>query len=121
MKWKATRAMLKMLCDVITKLYSGDELQKVAKADSLAEAAGAAKGLIPRIGVLIQQSDEILQHLATHSTELTSEEFDNLDIATASEVIAQAFAVNFDAELKNSWGSVVGTVQALTAPKSKTS
>jgi hypothetical protein len=121
MKWKAARAMLKMLSDVVTKLYAGDGLQSVVEADSLAKAAGAAQGFIPRLGVIVQQSDEILQHLATQSTDLTSEDFDALDIATASEVIAQAFAINFDTELKNSWGNVVGVVQALMLPKAKTS
>jgi len=120
MKWKGARAMLKMLSDVVTKLYAGDGLQSVVDADSLAKAAGAAQGFLPRLGVIVQQSDEILQHLATQSTDLTSEDFDALDIATASEVIAQAFAINFDAELKNSWGNVVGVVQALMLPKAKT-
>ncbi len=66
MRWKATRAMLKMLGDSVAKLYSseGASLQEVAAAETLAAAAGAAQGFLPRIAALMQQSDEMLMHLA---------------------------------------------------------
>jgi len=121
MRWKAARAMLRMLGEVVVKLYSGGNLKQVADAQSLGDAAGAAQGFIPQVATIIAQSDELAMHLATQSTDLTSEEFDELDIATASEVIAQAFAVNFDIELKNSWASVIAAVKGLTLAKTKTS
>ena len=112
--------MLKMLGAVVTGLYAGEGIKTIVDAGTLSEAAGAAQSFIPRLSDIITQSDEMLMYLATNSTSMSVEDFDALDIAVASEVINQAFAINFDTELKNSWGGVVGTVQALMTAKATT-
>jgi hypothetical protein len=73
--------------------------------------------LIDKAAEIIAGADELITLLCTQSTDLSLDEFDNLDSLAASAVLDAALAVNFDDEIKNSWAGIGAKIAALMPAK----
>jgi hypothetical protein len=104
LRWRAMRDFLRVLAKVVTAVYP-----------STPPAPGSSWGaaLFSKIPELVAGSDELVTILCTGSTNLTAEEFADLDGLVACEVIRASLAVNCDEEIKNSLAGIVGAVSGL--------
>lgn len=102
MSWKSMRNFLRQLGAIIAKVYVG------ASAD---QTAGAL--IFSKLPEIIAGSDELVVTLCTGSTNLTLDQFNDLDALTATKVLAESIAINCDDEIKNSWAGIAASVAGL--------
>jgi hypothetical protein len=107
LNYKAARPFLKQLAAVAGALY------KDVTPD--ASPRGFVFAKLPEI---VASSDELITALCVGSTNLTAEDFGNLDTISALELLKTAMAVNFDEAFitaaKNFVTSVSATFSVLT-------
>lgn len=109
MKWKDARELLKLVSKNINELLAMAGSGKTPES----EAAISMQAIIDNLPKLIANCEELAEFVALHSTRLRKEEFDNLDLVEASEVLAAAIELNLGDELKNCWTGIANTLGGL--------
>jgi hypothetical protein len=122
MRWKAARQFLGELARCVADICGDGKGAKLLSAAGSDEAQFFAElqGILDRLSELVQESDSLMMLLATESTDMTAEQIDDLDVLSASEILKAAFEVNMDADLKNCWTGMLGSLRAFM-PAKKTS
>ena len=122
------RMAWKPACEFIKKL--GAHLGGIAGeflAASRAQAPGTiapdfVAAIVPKLSELVANSEELASHLIEHSTGMTREQVDALDLGDALEIINLALELNTGDDLKNSCAGIGAKLAALmpAAMKMKT-
>lgn len=126
MRWKAARAVMKAIGRAAAELKQNDQFGKdlaaamsQSEGDLLAFGASCGSVVLSAAPVIINSSDSVVELLVTSTTDLDAAAFDDLDMHVAAEVISAAVELNFDEELKNSFGGLRRAAEALM-PKAPT-
>jgi hypothetical protein len=95
-------------------------LSKHAKDLAPALAAGDPSAFVEHAVGLVLAIDELSTHLILHSTDLKTDEADNLDYIAALEVLRAALELNLGEELKKSLLGIRAALGALFPSQNKT-
>lgn len=121
MRWKAAAQFLKLFAAAFKLLYADKKLDGVSfNAEGMKIGADKTQGFVEIVESLAQSVDEIATHLAFSSTDLSREDFEQLDYVTGLDVLAAAISINFDAELKKSLAGIGSAAKALIPAAEKT-
>lgn len=102
MYWKAAKDFLKLIAKHLSGL--GADLANV----------------LPRLPEIIGSVDELSTFLVVHSTDLSAEALDKLDLAQAAAVIEAAIELNCGDELKNSCAGIAAALAGLVPAAAQT-
>jgi hypothetical protein len=111
MTWKAQRAFLRKLADVVTDILRVKKGEREVKLQDL---------FLGNLASLVASSDELISILCLGSTGMKLEEFDALESTVALEVLKVAMELNFDDETKNSFAGIRESLAALMPAEPKT-
>lgn len=122
MRWKAAAQFLRKFAAAYKLIYADKKLDAVKfSADGMSIGADATKGFLTIITELVDTAEDLAAHLASSSTDLSREEFDQLDMLAGFDVLAAAISLNFDDELKKSLAGIGTAAKALIPAPEKTS
>jgi hypothetical protein len=104
MRWRSMRDFLRALAKVVATVYP---------SQSSAPALPVGMALFAKLPELVAGSDELVTLLCTGSTDLSLEDFANLDSLSACQVLAESIKLNCDDELKNCLAGIAESVAGL--------
>lgn len=117
MRWKAAREFYRKIGALLATVYRDAPLESSEER----KPGQFAKLMFAKLPDVISSSDELVTHLCTQSTDLSTDEFDNLDNLSALAVLDAALSVNCDDEIKNSFAGIGQKVAGLLPAKTTTS
>lgn len=99
----------------------GEFFLKLAEALSLVmknapQDPSLLKLVLSKLPEIVQSSKDLAAFLCTESTDIKPGELDELDILSASAIIAASLSVNCDEEIKNFWGDIAVRLAAVMSP-----
>jgi hypothetical protein len=101
MKWKAARDFLKKLSALA-----------IAIAPKLKEAKAAPFDFVAMLPQVMNHGEDLINHVLRHSTSLTVEQVDELEVDDVLKVLGAAFLLNYDEELKNFFAGIGRNLEA---------
>jgi len=104
MRWRSMRDFLRALAKVILSIYP---------AIPGVDRPGIAAAIFTKLPEVVSGSDELVTILCTASTDLSLDDFAELDALSACEILRASLEINCDDEIKNSLAGIAGAVAGL--------